>query len=300
MNLLTRKLSIALVNSSLESPYHSYGDHWRDAFIDAGCDVTIYPYQDIGLIPPRHDLYFFVEIRYDCALIPWYLSPRVLYSWDSHIIDLSVFEGASKCFDKVLLASKIDVESLKRRGTTNVAWVPEGCNPRVHRNLHADRPVKLGYIGHTNSSMARNGATKNDFIAYLTQSPYGLYREEGFYGEAYTAEQNKIKVMFDRTIGHNIGTRIFESSAAGCVPLWSDARFDTGIEDLLVDGAHYVSYNDTIEGLEHVLTDLFMNESRMTKIAKAAEQHVLNNHTYMHRVFQILKLLEIRHTRHIS
>ena len=86
MHLLYRKVSVALINSALPEPYNSYGDHWKDAFEDAGCDVTVFKYDQIEYIPPQFDLYFFVEIRYKLSVIPWYLNPRVLYSWDSHVM----------------------------------------------------------------------------------------------------------------------------------------------------------------------------------------------------------------------
>ena len=300
MNHLVRKLKIALINSSLDRPYNSYGDHWRDGFEDAGCEVRVFPYQDIQLIPPGFDLYFFVEIRYECSAIPWYLVPRVLYSWDSHVLGTEYYEAPSKCFDKILLASKIDVENLKTRGFKNFVWIPEACNPRLHRNMHLERSIKLGLVGCTNGTMPKKGKTRNDFLEHLYKSPYGLHRIEGIFGELYAAEQNKIQVMFDRTITHNVGTRIFESSAAGCVPLWSaDYGRANGINDLFTANVHYIPY-ETFEDLDKALEDLFKHPDKMDQITKAAERHVLNNHTYAHRVWQILENIGIKTTKIIT
>jgi len=291
---LYKKVKVAVVNSALPEPYNSYGDHWVDGFKDAGCDVTVFPYPEIPYIPPRFDLYFFVEIRYNPATIPWYLNPRVLYSWDSHLMDLNTFHGYSKAYDWILLASKIDVDNLNKGGMANAFWIPEACNPRVHRNLNLERYEKIGFVGNLNSSMARNGLTKNDFIDFLKTGPYGLYHKTHTWGDDYTVEQNKIQVMFDRTITHNIGTRLFESSAAGCVPLWSKTGIDNGIEGLMTENVHYVPYNDTIEDLGSVLDELFQNPERMKKITTAAEKHVLANHTYSHRAEQVLKLVGVQ------
>lgn len=290
MDSLYKKLSVAVINSSLPEPYNSYGDHWIDGFTDAGCDVTVIPYDQIEYIPPKFDLYFFVEIRYDIGKIPWYLNPRVVYSWDSHVMDIGVWETYAKYFDWVILASKIDADSLIRLGTKNAAWVPEACNPRIHRNLHLDRSEKLGFVGNRNNSLIRHGYTKDDFLNHFMP-----YQKTLAFGDLYTIEQNKIKIMFDRTIAHNIGTRIFESSAAGCVPLWSKAGYDNGIDELLTEGVHYISYDDTIEGLEKVLNDL--TEERMNKIACMAEKHVLKNHTYAHRALQVLETVGIKPIR---
>jgi spore maturation protein CgeB len=244
------------------------------------------------MIPPGYDLYFFVEIRYDCKSIPWYVTPRVLYSWDSHILGPQDYEEPSTCFDKVLLASKMDVESLKARGFNNFVWIPEACNPRVHRNMHLDRPINLGLIGQNNETIIKNGKTRNDFIQHLSGAPYNLHRVVDIYGEVYAAEQNKIKVMFDRTITHNIGTRIFESCAAGCVPLWSTG-YDNGIDELFTPNVHYVPYQD-FEDLDKSLEDLLSNQDKRDRITKAAEKHVLNNHTYAHRAWQVLESMGIK------
>jgi len=287
MNHLLRKISVAVINTALPEPYNSYGDHWIDGFEDAGCTVKVFKYSEIEYIPARFDLYFFVEIRYNPSVIPWYLGPRVLYSWDSHIMSLQEFDRPSKCFDKILLASKIDADTLQSQGVTNAFWIPEACNPRIHKNLHLPRTEKLGFIGNLNNTFRRNGFTKNDFIDHFKP-----YHKTHVWGNDYTAEQNKIRVMFDRPISHNIGTRVFESSAAGCVPLWSKAGFDNGIDELLYENFHYISYDDTIQGLEKVLEDL--DEAKMDRIAKAAEKHVLNNHTYAHRARQVLDLCGVK------
>ena len=190
----------------------------------------------------------------------------------------------------VLLASKIDVETLQSIGITNTHWIPEACNPRIHRNLHLPRTENLGFIGNLNDTFVRNGHTKNDFVNHFKP-----YHKTHVWGEDYTVEQNKVRIMFDRTISHNIGTRIFESSAAGCVPIWSKAGFNNGIDELMGENFHYIPYDDTIEGLESVLKDL--DETRMGRIAQNAEKHVLGNHTYAHRARQVLNVLGIKYAQ---
>lgn len=291
--MIYKNLSVALINSSCEKAYQSYGDHWRDGFRDAGCRVTIFPYDQIPVIPPGYDLYFFVEIRYNASSIPWYISPRVLYSWDSHVMGIHFYAQIASCFDKILLASKIDVESATSQGLKNFVWIPEACNPRIHKNLHQERTIPLGFVGSYNNYIFRNGKTKDDFTNYLKQGPYKLEQITNTFGEDYCLVQNKIKVMFDRPIMHNIGTRIFESSAAGCIPLWSKAGYPTGIEELLTEGIHYVPYDDTIEGLEKVLEEIYKNEAGMVRLTGAAEKHVLAHHTYAHRVLSVLDTMKI-------
>jgi hypothetical protein len=232
-----------------------------------------------------------VELRYQLSAIPWYLNPRVIYSWDSHIIGPDAYVQLAQAFDYVLLASKIDTDTLNDRGLDNVLWVPEACNPRIHKDFGVTRPNILGYIGNHNGDWVRKGSSKDDFLRHLKESKYELKQTTGVYGGEYTVEMNKIKIMFDRCIVHNIGTRLFESAAAGCLPLWSKAGFNNGIDRLMVDGLHYLSYDDTIDGVMGVLESI--DEEKISSITSSAKEHVLNNHTYAHRVWKLLKDINI-------
>lgn len=297
MNKIYREFRVAVINNTLEKPYWSYGDHWVDGFKDAGCHVEVFKYEQIPHLPPNFDLYFFVELRYDPSTIPWFVYPRVFYSWDSHVSDLSQYEILAGCFNKVLLANKIDVQTLSEKTPDKFVWVPEACNPRVHTNLHKDRTHFLGYIGNPDARLQRNGRFKDDFLSWLKENR-GLFYAKDFYGPEYTALLNNIKVMFDRTIGHNVGTRIFESGCAGCCPLWSKAGFNNGIEELLTENVHYIAYNDTLEGLVEVLDNL--TEENIKNVAQAAEKNAKEYHTYAHRARKIIEILEFENLLTIS
>jgi hypothetical protein len=288
MNNIYRKFRVAVINTSLPKPYWSYGDHWVDGFKDAGCEVKVFKYEEIAHIPPNFDLYFFVEVRYNPSTIPWYIYPRVVYSWDSHVAGLQSYRPLVNHFDKILLASKIDTEALNAEHPDKFAWIPEACNPRVHKNLNQERTNNLGYIGHPNGNIVRSGYSKSDFLKHLKEK-HGLVHSMEIYGPEYTKGINKIKVMFDRTIGHNIGTRIFEAGSAGCCTLWSKTGHKHGIEELLEEKVHYIAYDDTIESFEEVFGSL--TEEKIKNVTEEAQSHILSNHTYAHRVKQILEVM---------
>lgn len=287
---LYRKIRVAIINTSLESKYHSYGDHWVDGFEDAGCDVEVFRYEEIKHIPIHFDLYFFVEVRYDPKTIPWCLTPRALYSWDAHVLGSSYYEPVSSRFDTVYLASKIDVEKLNSSGYGNVRWLPEACNPRIHRDLKEKRSIDIGFVGKGNGTLKRKNLSKDDFLKWLDSSPFRTIVTRDKWGESYVEIMNSSRVAFDRVIGHNTGTRVFESAAMGCVPLWADSgiREECGMSELMEPFKHYVPYNDTINGLEHTLKTLFKDEQMMERIANNAKDHVLKHHTYAHRARDVL------------
>lgn len=287
---LYRKIRVAVVNSSLKIRYHSYGDHWIDGFEDAGCEVDVFPYKKIGSLPLGYDLYFFVEIRYNPKTIPWYTSPRALYSWDSHVLGTDYFEKSTEAFDMVYLASKIDTTNMNLEGHENVKWLPEACNPRLHRNLGIDRNYDIGFVGKGNGDRVRNGKTKDDFLGFLRNSKYTCDMSHNCWGEGYAKFMNRANIAFDRVIAHNIGTRIFESAAMGCVPLWADIGVskECGIHELFKPGEHFMPYNDTIEDLERAIETLINNPDIMKSISEKAQKHVLAKHTYAHRARSVL------------
>lgn len=291
MGTLYRQLRIAVINSTLKEPYHSYGDHWVDGFRDAGCLVDVYKYDAIPTLPLKYDLYFFVEVRYKPEEIPWYVYPRVLYSWDSHIMGVDFFKYASRHFNKIFLASKIDVDALNGSNIENVHWIPEAYNPRLHRDLNIPRVYKIGIVGRHNETYLRSGYSKTDFLNFLISSGYENFFKTEIWGEPYVELMNQTVLAFDRTIGHNIGTRIFESAAMGCVPLWSESGISkaNGLEQLMEPWVHYMPYKDTIDSLKEVIDYLFSHPDQISFIRANAKEHVLERHTYAHRVIEILR-----------
>lgn len=289
---LMKGVSVAFINNTLDKPYHSYGDLFFDAWKDAGCEVVQYAYENIHLIPPVHSLYYFHEIRFLPQNIPWYLNPRVLFSFDGHMVDTQTHQYYSQFFDRIYLNSKIDAEAVNI--PYRVKWLPEACNPRVHRDLGKPREFDTGFVGSPDSIISmRNGYSRQSFLDYLdTQDGFTFCGvKHGIYGDDYNETLNKYRISFDRTIKANIGTRIWECLAAGTLPLWSRTKDhdNCGIDSLLIDGVHYVSYNDTLEDFKEKLTYLLEHPEVVSKIVAQGQKEVLSHHTYADRCKWILK-----------
>lgn len=289
--MLVRPFKVAIINGSLSVPYESYGDHWYDGFKDAGCEYTVHRYEDIGTLPVGCDLYFFVEIRYHRSVLPWFAFPRVLYCWDTHICGTGLIEQYEPWFDRIYLASRIDATKLTEKGLKKIRWLPEACNPRIHRNLHQDRTYNVGLVGGRDASLVRHGASRNDFVEYLLrQKEYSfIINDHYMHGQPYVDRMNQVKIGFDRAVSHNIGTRPFENAAMGVLPLWSVAGYPgIGMDELMTPWEHYVPYNDTIEGMDDVIKTCLKELYLVRYITEKAEKHVLENHTYANRVRTII------------
>ena len=203
---LYRQLRVAIINSTLKEPYHSYGDHWVDGFQDVGCIVDVFTYDQIPTLPVGYDFYFFVEVRYNPVEIPWYACPRALYSWDAHILGADFYRSIHKNYDKMCIASKMEVEELQSSGVTNVFWIPEACNPKLHKDLGMQRTFDIGLVGRHNETYIRQGLTKTDFINFITSSKYKNFFYTEVWGQSYVDLMNQIICAFDRVVSRNVGT----------------------------------------------------------------------------------------------
>lgn len=297
--MLARQFKVAFINNTLDEPYWSYGDHWKDGFEEAGCQVEVFRYEDIRNISPRYDLYFFMDIRYDPAIIPWYLGPRVVYSFDAHNTGVSYWEGMAKHFDYVALASKNVIETLQStlENPRKFIWLPEACNPKVHRPLGLPtQKHKVGFIGNP-CDIKRGEYSRYDIQKFLCgrddyfdlKMVYGL--DFNAYGDKYNQFLNMFPVCLDWPVANNLGTRIFEASAVGSAVLYPNVQDDNGLKELF-PSTHYMPYEPTPEGVTAALELLLKDDGALaTSIGKSAREHVLNNHTYAHRVSHLLKMM---------
>jgi hypothetical protein len=293
---ILRQIRVAVINSTLNEPYHSYGDHWVDGFQDAGAIVDVFRYDTILTVPLKYDLYFFVEVRYDPTKIPWHMTPRVLYSWDAHILGSDYYKSLCSYFDWICLASKIDTDKLIKERFNNVVWIPEACNPRLHKDLGLDRIYDIGLVGRHNETYIREGYSKTDFINFLSTSKYKNFFKTEVWGKSYVDLMNQTILAFDRAVSHNVGTRVFESAAMGCLPLWSEFGVSNlnGMSSLMKPWQHYIPYTDTIESLVQTVDILLSNKKDIEYLRNEAKNHVLENHTYAHRCIDILKQINIQ------
>jgi len=289
-----RNVKIAVINSSLDNPYHSYGDHWVDGWNDAEVEVTVFRYDQIPTIPPTFDLYFFVEVRYELHDIPWYLYPRVLWSWDSHLIPMDTLADYTRYFSTVYLATKKEVDYLKGSGFKNVKWLPEACNPRVHRRHEDVEPAEtIAYVTNPSRQPERNGLNKNSYIEFLNNGPHSFRHTRGVFGESYARAMSGSELSIDWPVGTNVGTRMFEAPAMGCAVIRSLPSIGdgNGMEEMLTEGEHFLGFDDTLEGLDRVLkfaTDP-ANKGKMDAMREAARDLVLSKHTYAHRCVRVLE-----------
>lgn len=112
------------------------------------------------------------------------------------------------------------------------------------------------------------------------------------YGEEYAkvVKLSRIILAFDRApqIKKSMSARMY--TAVGCGAFYM-CQYVDGIEDFLVPGKEIVTFNNNEEMLELIRYFMHKDEERK-KISERGQMRVLNEHTYRHRLAEMLDLIK--------
>ena len=204
---------------------------------------------------------------------------KAIYLIDSHLaFDLHL--KLAKDYDIVFAAHKPAVEMFKERGIENVFWVPPACDPNLHEKKAEEKKYDVGFVG--SSSQERV-----DLLNKLGQR-FNTYYERCFL-ERMAEVYSQSRIVFNKSIEGGLNMRVFEALASGSMLLTNEANA-SGLEDLFEDRKHLVIYrndNELIEFAEYYLN----NGDEREEIAAEGMRKVLNEHTYGHRVKDMIKTL---------
>jgi len=100
---------------------------------------------------------------------------------------------------------------------------------------------------------------------------------------------NESKIMPERTIFANIGTRIFEVIGSGGFCLMNRYPCKTGLDTIGIDGHHYVTYDETYDDFMRKFDYYLKHDDEREQIAYNGHKYFSLNHTYNHRLRVILK-----------
>jgi len=159
------------------------------------------------------------------------------------------------------------------------SWLPLAADPEKHR-LFEDEPLEydVGFLGNDTYPRRRELLDQIGF-------KYKLLRSTSEPGEPYSRMLSRCKILFNCSMDNDLNMRVFEAISIGRLLLTDKVD---GIDDLLTDGEHYVSYYDW-EDLEKQIFHYLNPESSREKIAKAGAAWIRAQHTYTHRLETILK-----------
>lgn len=236
------------------------------------------------------DLYLFLDYRpnlWDLAASNYH--PRALFWWDSFHHSQAISVQLAMIFDKVYVAEKIESDYMtKIIGYDNVDWLPGAYYPGLYYPEQLESTYDFGFIGQFDDTVIRKYLTRKSFIDLLSHKYRGV-STNNLRGTETNQVYNKCKIMPERTIFANIGTRLFEVVGSGGFCLINRYPCRNGLDELGIDGYHFVTYDESWVDFQNKFEYYLRNEDEREAIARQGHQYFFENHTYGHRVKKILK-----------
>jgi hypothetical protein len=170
-------------------------------------------------------------------------------------------------------------------------YLAGACYPKVHYITKTFEEKDLDLV-----VMASVARTRESVCGAMKAKGFNTYFNTGTLTE-YRDYHNRSLTTYDFSNGWQyVKWRVFEAMAMGCVLLQDSFEL---LESLgFREDKHFVGYKLTednkpdIESIAYQITMLKNNPDVARKIRVAAYDFVIENHTYSHRVSQILKDLE--------
>jgi glycosyltransferase involved in cell wall biosynthesis/SAM-dependent methyltransferase/Tfp pilus assembly protein PilF len=209
--------------------------------------------------------------------------PKIAYLIDTHIAPEVRLEMA-RHFDVTFIAQKAQLDWFRAAGVKNIFWLPLACSPRLHQVATQDRTLDIAYVG----SLGEEEGNRRRILMDRVREHYPNH----FVGRAWPHEMAEIyaraKIVVNACVYNDLNMRVFEGMAAGALVLTDEAE---GLRDLFEDGRHVVVYHGEADLLEKIAWYLEHPEEREA-IASAGQALVLREHTYSHRLEEMLHMTD--------
>ena len=191
----------------------------------------------------------------------------------------------SRLFDDVLLLHPHALD-LIRQDRSRVHWMPYAVDPKAFHDRGAARDLDVAFVGAT-ESIWRKRKRLLDRVA-------ARYRTNDFFADRCPFEEiaaiyNRARIVIHVPIVDALNPRIFE--AMGCGAMLLTGRVNNRVEELFVEGEHFVAYDnddDAIRKIDHYL----QHEDERARIARAGYERVQCHHTYVERLRPLLEKID--------
>ncbi len=210
---------------------------------------------------------------------------KACYLIDAHINFDHNLEFARN-FDLIFIAHKPAVEMFKERGIENVFWVSPACDPEIHGKKPGEKLHDIGFVGTLNPAF---NAERVSLFNELKER-FNAYYERSFL-EKMAEVFSQSKIVFHKSVNNGLAMRVFEVLASGSMLLADEAE-GSGLTDLFQDKKNIVIYRNKKELM--ALADYYLrNDDERERIAAEGMRTVLNEHTYRHRVEDMIRTLSL-------
>ena len=175
------------------------------------------------------------------------------------------------------------MKTVKNAGLENIFWLPLACDPDIHGKTDQEKEWEVGFIGTVHDSENRRKTLLNKI-----GSLFNLNCERKFMDEM-AEHYSKSKIIFNNAINYDLNMRVFEAMCSGSLLITDHAK-GSGLEDMFLDKKHLVFYED--ENIEDQISYYLKNEKERCDISEKGRREVLNNHTYLHRINDMIDTLD--------
>jgi Glycosyl transferases group 1 len=289
---------------------HHYDDksfHTHHTFFEATLRDMAIPFDRFAWpdwqVSMGHDyaLYFFID--FDKSLYKLHdqhwCHPRCFYWWDSFHFPFSYVAQITELFDISYMAEYNVAKPLINMGLQTVKWLSPAFYAGLLYPLGIPKDLDFVFLGQPDNIAVVHGKTRKEFVEQLSQHTRSGKQiagivDQGIYGRQVNELYNRAKILFDKTIAYNVGTRVFEIIGSGGFALVNRRKVNSGIDDLAIDGHHYISYDGSYDDFIHKFDYYLDHPDERARIATAGHKHFLRNHTYQNRIETIMEDFGLR------
>jgi spore maturation protein CgeB len=176
--------------------------------------------------------------------------------------------------DRVYIAQKPFLEFYPKEKTS---YLPLACDPEKHcRRLSESRFYDIGFIGNDTYPPRRQ-------LLEVLNVGFNLLWTTAPPGDPYARLLSQCDLTFNRSLDRDVNMRFFEAIASGRMLL---TDYLPAQDEIAVNGVHYVSYSGARDLVQKASYYLANNDER-ERIALAGARHMVENHTYTHRLLKI-------------
>lgn len=303
-------MKIAMLYASWEK----FGETWstpqgiKNEFLARGCDLRQYNlYHDEGELPPnkmrRYSNQGINQLYKDFiskVFVPDIILAMDYGPWDSLQFDKQYFPGVTLLSEagdepqshRQHLAKAFRVHCVLSPDRQCVErYTSMGCNA-IYWTHHAD--TRLFYpdsnvpeIFDCVTTCGPRGGGLTEVIKEALGEQFN--NERYFYGAEHAKRLNMGKMVFQCSQFKEVTRRIFEGMACGKMVITDRLPQETGLQDLFIDGQDIVYYNDAQDAIDKIRY-FASHDSERLAIAENGYKKVLENHTCIQRVNDILQL----------
>lgn len=238
-----------------------------------------------------------------------YKMPAILWFGDDPHLFHTISSRIAPAYDFVFTSSADAIKWYNELGVEKVEWIGFACDPELHRSVTLKDEEKkkyggdIGFVGtyYKEREILATFADMDIRIygpGWTTADNFkekfsGIYGGNGLFLEEMVKFYNSRKIILNihpgqqKHGGLKATFRVFEVTGCGAFLITDQPK---GIEELFEIGKEIVCYN-SIDELRELINYYLQNPKEREEIALRGQKRAYRDHTFEHRMKQILSVL---------